>query len=257
MSNYNDVPSEPPPSYEDAMQDPQVIENQTHSRPSKPVSSYPRPPTRISSNRPHTSNSNGSLSQQGSSRPPAPPARPNSTSLYSNNPLLPFLYPRGHYCKRCKNTGYKDSRGKPCSDCWKLLFRDKQVYNPNPELPFRYPNRFLCEKCLNTGKKWKTGRMCADCYSRFAPRNQFTSVNPTPYNTGGFGPMGILGAFGGETQIIGAPGGTRVPPGDPRLGGVLCGRCRGSGLVTFFLDQDLCPVCAGLGRILNSQMGYR
>lgn len=52
-----------------------------------------------------------------------------------------------------------------------------------------------------------------------------------------------------------APMGTAPPlvvkPGDPRLGGILCGECRGSGRVSFFLDEDLCPLCRGLGRIIR------
>ena len=42
-----------------------------------------------------------------------------------------------------------------------------------------------------------------------------------------------------------------VKPGDPRLGGVLCGECRGTGRVSFLLDEDLCPLCNGLGRIIT------
>ncbi|KAG7193178.1 uncharacterized protein KQ657_000935 [Scheffersomyces spartinae] len=47
----------------------------------------------------------------------------------------------------------------------------------------------------------------------------------------------------------------KVRPGDPRLGGVLCGRCRGSGIVHFLLDEEMCPVCSGLGRIVNQPNG--
>lgn len=292
MSNYDDeVPSEPPPSYNDSINDPPV----SLTQPPKP-SAYPRPPTRIQSGPPPPSRPNGTPqsyfrpnapSQQysrpstgapnaynpppagsGYSRPTGSPSQPSAgpldpNSLYTNNALLPFLFPRGYYCKKCKNTGFKDVRGKPCSDCWKLLFRERQVYNPNPGLPFQYPKRYLCDKCLNTGTKWKNGRLCLDCYERFAPRNSYS----TSYSgfSGGFGPpmgssgffnnmgFGYPGAYG--VQTINSPGGMPVPPGDPRLGGVLCGRCRGSGLVTFFLDQELCPVCAGLGRIINTPMG--
>lgn len=272
MSHYDETPSEPPPSYDDAMNDTQVNENHNSSQPAKPVSGYPRPPSHPQSapqsaasppvpSRPDPSNYglNGSGNHQNPSQGPG--SLSGASNLYSNNPLLPFLYPRGHYCKKCKNTGYKDTRGKPCSDCWKLLFRDKQAYNPNPNLPFRYPNRYLCEKCLNTGKKWKSGLMCLSCYERFAPRNNFTSMPAGPAGGfggfGGFGPMGFLNLFGGYSyqDLMIHLNSIRVPPGDPRLGGVLCGRCRGSGVVTFFLDQDPCPVCAGLGRILN--VGYQ
>lgn len=42
----------------------------------------------------------------------------------------------------------------------------------------------------------------------------------------------------------------QLMPGDPRLGGNLCGKCRGSGQVSFFLDKETCPICAGLGRVV-------
>lgn len=41
-----------------------------------------------------------------------------------------------------------------------------------------------------------------------------------------------------------------VQPGDPRIGGYLCRRCGGSGRVdTWFLGDELCSTCQGLGRV--------
>lgn len=49
------------------------------------------------------------------------------------------------------------------------------------------------------------------------------------------------------------PGAVTVAPGDPRIGGVLCYRCGGSGsiedLMSLFFGDDECPVCGGAGRI--------
>jgi hypothetical protein len=43
-----------------------------------------------------------------------------------------------------------------------------------------------------------------------------------------------------------------VAPGDPSMGGYLCGRCRGTGRVSVMLiDDDLCPVCRGVGRVFS------
>jgi len=45
------------------------------------------------------------------------------------------------------------------------------------------------------------------------------------------------------------PGATVVRPGDPRIGGNLCWRCGGSGLISFLIfDQTTCTVCSGVGR---------
>ncbi|KAI3404124.2 hypothetical protein KGF56_003024 [Candida oxycetoniae] len=123
----------------------------------------------------------------------------------------------------------------------------------NPPLPFKYPKNYKCRKCNNTGYKMKNGRTCKDCWEALAPRNSYNLVNNS------FQPH----YFGSTTYVPYTPplppGATnraqlppiRVPPGDPRLGGILCGRCRGSGMVRFLLDMELCPVCSGLGRVIN------
>lgn len=138
-----------------------------------------------------------------------------------------------------------------CRDCWIKFYIRDHAYNPNRELPFKYPKGFLCEKCENKGIKLKNGKSCKDCYERFAHRNQYQIQQPGSY----WGPANIM-PFGPRPMAAPmAPGGMpalQVPPGDPRLGGVLCGKCRGTGQVWFLLDSDLCPLCGGLGRILNS-----
>jgi len=48
------------------------------------------------------------------------------------------------------------------------------------------------------------------------------------------------------------PGPTVVRPGDPRIGGRLCYRCHGEGMISLFIfDSTQCPACNGMGRILN------
>lgn len=83
------------------------------------------------------------------------------------------------------------------------------------------------------------GGMHTNTYVGAAPRPMF------PGNAPQFG-------FGGPVQYGAAPAPLRVRPGDPRIGGVLCGRCRGSGLVRDFLDEETCHVCRGLGRIIHT-----
>lgn len=269
MSQWDDVPSEAPPSYNEALQSPPVPPQRPPATPQRPQNAYsgppsgsrppekssgaPRPPSRPSGNfsgAPPQQGPSLSLSQ-GFTRPPN---GPNTSSLYSNNQSLPFKYPRGYLCKKCKNTGFKEKTGKPCMDCWKK-FLGPEPYNPNPQLPFRYPRRYLCEKCLNTGSKLKNGKPCQDCYTYLAPRNNVSMTYAVPALPFSSGPVLASPAYGPQYGPQYGPGPNRVQvaPGDPRLGGYLCGRCRGSGLVTFLLDQELCPVCGGLGRILNGQ----
>ncbi|KDQ54224.1 hypothetical protein JAAARDRAFT_209380 [Jaapia argillacea MUCL 33604] len=45
------------------------------------------------------------------------------------------------------------------------------------------------------------------------------------------------------------PGAPVVQPGDPRIGGRLCRNCGGEGVVRFFILEDRCDVCGGLGRV--------
>lgn len=126
-------------------------------------------------------------------------------------------------------------------------------------LPWRYPTGFYCTKCGNTGYKIKNGRSCKSCWRRFAPSNKANAIPTLTYSNNyqsafnPFFPSTISSrpvfqsapAFGQQqTPLV-------VSPGDPRLGGVLCGECRGTGRVTFLLDEDICPLCRGIGRIVS------
>ncbi|EGV65322.1 hypothetical protein CANTEDRAFT_92541 [Yamadazyma tenuis ATCC 10573] len=245
----------PPPSYEEAVSTPVHTGTTTTNTAVRPAMPPPQPP-------PPPRPSHSSPASQS-------PAQSQLNDLYTANSKLPFRYPKGFFCNKCSNTGYR-KRGKYCHNCWDQFYLKKHAYNPNPGLAFRYPRGFYCERCNNTGTKVSSGRTCQDCYERFAPRNNYSMMS-----TSGSGLLGLLDPFArttttfavpapagayGAPQAYGPPGGymsgpppppLRVLPGDPRLGGVLCGRCRGSGLVHFFLDEEMCPVCGGMGRILN------
>lgn len=268
--DYDDItPSEPPPSYSEALNDAPVLPNRPLSAPlvnhqnggqysqnssnGSPMSQRPSlgyQPSGSAQNSAFQASSSAGTNYSLQSNPGS-----GSSSLYTNNPNLPFNYPRGHYCKKCQNTGFKLKNGKPCRDCWDAFYLRTHAYNPNPNLPFRYPKRFICEKCHNTGTKRKNALTCQDCYARFAPRNNY-SVQLSY----GFGYLDVVRPVTNFGR--GGPSGPplQVAPGDPRLGGLLCGNCRGSGQISFLLDTDLCPVCGGLGRLLNSgtpqQTGY-
>ncbi|CAI4063042.1 Hua1p SKDI_07G5160 [Saccharomyces kudriavzevii IFO 1802] len=111
----------------------------------------------------------------------------------------------------------------------------------NPSLPWAYPPRFYCSKCGNTGYKIKNGRSCKSCWRRFAPQNNAVTA-PTYYSN--YTMPVYTSAWQGNRPLY-------VQPGDPRLGGVLCGECRGSGRTRFLLDEDICPLCHGVGRIIT------
>lgn len=252
---YDDdiTPSGPPPSYSEALNSPPVLPNRPLAPPSSQPQflsqnhslSYNQPPM---PQRPPSGYQVSSYGASGSSSTHYGESGLGTSSLYSNNPNLPFQYPRGHYCRTCLNSGYKLRNGKSCRDCWDTFYLNKHAYNPNPNLPFRYPKRYICDKCRNTGIKLKNKLTCQDCYARFAPRNNYSV---TPSFNGLFGFLGIVAPISNYGPGPGPA--IQVPPGDPRLGGTLCGNCRGTGQITFFLDLDLCPVCGGLGRLLNSQ----
>lgn len=264
----DDVP--PPPSYDDAIKDTLVEETsssidhgpplpqrrQTQRRPPPSLSPsppplhpslspvthlnvpYDRPPER------RTTSSTSAISSSSSRR--SNESQFKSSDLYTNNTNLPFSYTRGYYCKKCKNSGYKSPK-QICRACWDRFYLKDHAYNPNQKnLPFSYPKRFYCLKCGNTGYKFKNGLTCQNCWSQFGPRNNSSYVN-SAYQP----------SFFGSTTYISAPGGgfnngvpaRRVPPGSPELGGLLCGNCRGEGMIHILFDTDLCPVCGGLGRV--------
>ncbi|KAG2736482.1 hypothetical protein G9P44_000572 [Scheffersomyces stipitis] len=265
MSKYpEDTPDLPPPTYEEAISEQHTgVSSIAPPHPPRPKPNHLVPPlpnrrtsnssTNSSSGNSYNSQSNsyggsgsGVNSSSGTSRP--------KPDLYSANSSLPFKYERGYLCSKCKNSGYKVKNGRLCRDCWDKFYLRKNAYNPNPDLPFKYPVKYFCDKCNNTGYKLKNGKSCKDCWELFSPRNRvggsssygrmnITSPPVAATAMGGFGPMAPM--------MVPPVAPLRVPPGDPRLGGVPCGRCRGTGMITFLLDQDLCPVCRGLGRVIH------
>ncbi|CAI2015767.1 hypothetical protein SEUBUCD646_0G05110 [Saccharomyces eubayanus] len=113
-------------------------------------------------------------------------------------------------------------------------------------LPWTYPPKFYCTKCGNTGYKVKNGRSCKSCWRRFAPQNNITAA-PSLYTN--YQMPVYTSAWQGNGPLC-------VQPGDPRLGGVLCGECRGSGRTRFLLDEDMCSLCHGVGRIITQPQRY-
>jgi hypothetical protein len=94
-----------------------------------------------------------------------------------------------------------------------------------PTPPFIYPPGYLCRKCRNTGFKTYNGQPCGTCARSFA-RPQRQNV--------GYLPHGV--------QVLPMANAPVLPAGDPRLGGILCGNCKGRGWVDGFFDTSNCQV---------------
>ncbi|SCU79579.1 LADA_0B01662g1_1 [Lachancea dasiensis] len=158
-------------------------------------------------------------------RPPQRPPRPSSSSQIdhassssvSTANKLPWTYPRGYYCTKCGNSGYKIKNGQSCKRCWRKFAIPmpsehvqvqyvEPIYRPSPIFP--------------PSQGYST-------YGSYYPSNRPLSYSSQPS----------------------APPGVVFPPGDPRIGGFLCGECRGKGRVRFLLDKEICPTCRGVGRV--------
>lgn len=159
----------------------------------------------------HTSHSTSQLNSSSHSRPPAPP-RPNRPS-------------------KTNGTGtHTNSSG--------------------PRIPWVYPSGFYCPKCNNTGYKTKNGKSCKSCWRRFAHQNN-VNMAPSTYGYYQSSPIYQQPIQQMYQQPMQPTRPLYVRPGDPRIGGVICGNCRGTGRTRFLLDEDICTLCHGLGRIIN------
>lgn len=96
--------------------------------------------------------------------------------------------------------------------------------------PFNYPPGYFCTQCNNTGIKCN-GHPCGTCERAFG--GQTAPVMYAPY---GIVPSNAV------TYMA----------GDPRIGGRLCGNCKGHGIRSslFGMVEEQCYVCQGIGRIL-------
>lgn len=214
----DNVPSVPPPSYDDALQDPQFDPHAASAGPQRPQ----RPPQHYSQQQ--------FQQQQTYNRPQAPPQRP------PQHQTQPQTQPQAN----------------------RLQLRPSTVQNPNPYLPWTYPDSVgACKKCNNTGFKLKNGKPCSKCWRSYRPgvippstQRELEHLVRHPPQPQRINP-GVQSLPPGVTMIppMGQMGPAVVRPGDPRIGGILCPRCKGKGLVHFFLDTETCSVCRGMGRV--------
>lgn len=246
-----DLPSEPPPSYDEAMADPSVSEDdmgpQTPLRP-------PQTPSRRSSQ------SGEQYSKY--SRPVAPPPNMSGNSNRLTVPGMTSTSSSTASSLSSSNHSYTHQQPQrpsapPPQHKTSQLPKPSPI-NPNPYLPWRYPSSYRCSKCENTGYKKKNGHACKTCWGRFRPQTTPPATKaelerlvkhrpaPNPINTNvvKLPPGATVMPTGPRVQ---AP--TVVKPGDPRIGGILCPKCNGRGMVHFFLDLERCSKCNGLGRV--------
>lgn len=171
----------------------------------------------------HNTHSSSSSSSSLSSGPRPPEGRPPRTyyetledGSYRANQQYSSGRPSGHnqYATMPAATGTIPDRTQP-----------------RPDKHLRYPPNYYCPKCGNTGIKIKKGTPCTDCYRQFGVPNRVQTI-----------PSNFAPAFAAPPRVL--------PPGHPGIGGRLCGRCRGSGLVSeMLLFESTCPICHGVGRV--------
>ncbi|GME77702.1 unnamed protein product [Ambrosiozyma monospora] len=206
------------------------------------------------------------------------PAR-DPKDLYTSNLALPWRYPKGYFCKKCKNTGYKTKSGgekKYCKDCWRKFKPYVTVIPPYPgngrlveSKPVRYSSPVTVSPPVKVYQPIVPPPLNPNVvalppgtsvYHYYPPVPMVPAPPPMPYNaTGGSrsseksgSPMSYQPAPPPPPPPPPIP--LVVQPGDPRIGGMLCPRCQGRGQVHFFLDLEKCTVCNGLGRVGSNQM---
>lgn len=264
-SNYNncDTPSDLPPSYEAATTFNNVCSTTSSSTTTSASTSHNSYQYQVNNNNNNNNKKNNVPAKP--SRPP-PSMRPQqqqqhdqqstpyqqSTPMWSSRPPepkpykdngLPWDYPPRYFCDKCRNTGYKIKNGqkteKSCKDCWGKFARNSNVhfnkptaasynnYQPQPLFNIPFTNLHVNDNFTTT-----TG----------PPPQQPQFMN---YGMSGPPPMGQpMMMMAGQLPPPPPPQQFNMPPrvvrpGDPSIGGVLCGRCRGAGRVYGIFDDSL------------------
>ncbi|KAH8104120.1 hypothetical protein BXZ70DRAFT_1052744 [Cristinia sonorae] len=201
---------------------------------------------------------------------------PGHPLLYRGNVLV---YPTGHECSKCHNTGYKHyDPGNPCKKCWNKYSKEysgamtyttwnasgsttseggKVFQKPLPKFspPHQPAKSFLTRPAV--GREGLAAHARPTSGYPGAASHSGVSVLPIP---GGGIPMAPYlsstqqyPSYGRSGPVVtpgsAPPGAVVYRPGDPRIGGHLCWRCGGDGKVSFFLfDSSPCGICNGIGR---------
>lgn len=134
------------------------------------------------------------IDSPGPSRPPQPAPRPQGAAAVSHQPWQGASLPN-----------------KPWSAQGQYQAPQQQQQNlfQRPQAPFNYPPGYFCNQCHNTGVKLHNGHPCGFCERSFGRQGGHVQ----------YAPPGML-PIGGVTYMA----------GDPRIGGRLCGNCKGHGI---------------------------
>ncbi|XP_006461645.1 hypothetical protein AGABI2DRAFT_193062 [Agaricus bisporus var. bisporus H97] len=172
-----------------------------------------------------------------------------TTSPVPGRPLLHqgqlLVYPKGHHCDKCYNTGYKHYDPlRPCTKCW--LKYGKPFSGP---LAYSYSSSSSSSNTQNINLQKPLPRHVSGPTRRLTP-----ALPPRPGQTSA--PMGGYNNRGSSTTLVSGyggppPGAAVYAPGDARIGGNLCWSCNGKGSVSILIDKIRCPVCGGCGRTFS------
>ncbi|OXB36800.1 hypothetical protein J007_03448 [Cryptococcus neoformans] len=240
----------------------------------------------------------GPTNTDGLSKPPVPPRNHSSTSNRPPPPLPPraqpqdltptevptpgrpllrggqlLVYPKGHWCPKCQNTGYKSSDpSNPHESDWRKYGKPYNsalahsytymVSNPDPAQGVNAGTAASSnfQRPLPSYSPAGGSSSGSNSYAHLPPPpgkwNTYPGQNapprpPPPPPNWGAPPMPGQQIFVQRSAGPVPPGALVVRPGDPRIGGQLCWRCSGSGreLSFFGFDDSKCWECRGLGRL--------
>lgn len=234
-------PSDPPPPYTE-IADPgsEITTDANFQRPYVALNQHIQPTQIQSSDSGPISSQSFSTVPQMPQRPPQPPERQSEPSTYptrsSNGKQSSSSYPG------------TISSTYPQWNNFSPPETNQRLQGP-PNVPWTYPEGYWCPKCRNTGIKIKNGLSCQDCYGRFAKQHA-NIYNNSYYNQGPISTPWYGGLHSTSQRFVPASSPPIVvSPGDPRIGGILCGRCRGRGTIYDLLGSFTCTTCRGVGRL--------
>ncbi|KAJ4479356.1 hypothetical protein J3R30DRAFT_3289137 [Lentinula aciculospora] len=209
----------------------------------------------------------------GSPRSSLDEGRPTKTPV-PGHPLLNhgklLVYPPGFECDKCHNIGYKQNDpSNPCRKCWSkyakpfsgvITYSSFKTSSVGTGKTFQRPLPILRPPQAGISRPHHYPGYPGSTYAQNLGQGQNSSTTrpspPTgsypPYSRPSIPPPPNIQMIPGGHSAYGPPqpppGSVVYGPGDPRLGGRLCWRCDGDGMIGAFLFQEQCSVCGGLGR---------
>ncbi|KAF8917546.1 hypothetical protein CPB85DRAFT_1374086 [Mucidula mucida] len=141
-----------------------------------------------------------------------------------------LVYPAGYECYKCHNIGYKQNDpSHPCRKCWQKYAKSFTGALTYSSFEVNAPGRDTLQRPLPV--------LPPPHLNRPPPPQPPWQRGPTIMPVNGY-------PHAQQNSIV-------YSPGDPRIGGRLCWRCDGRGLVSLLFLEDSCPVCGGIGRLFS------